>query len=58
MRSLLAIESIHGFPSRSIEFVLAFPQDDLYVTIFIVIYLEVIIDVNRGKWGLKLNKTL
>ena len=34
MRSLLAIESIHEFTSRLIDFVLAFTQVDLDMDVF------------------------
>ena len=54
VRSLLAIASIHEFPSRSIDFVLAFPQADLDVDIFIEIPLAMVVDINRGEWVLKL----
>ena len=34
VRSLLALAIIHEFPSRSIDFVLAFPQDYFDVGVF------------------------
>ena len=46
MRSLLAIAIIHELPSISIEFVLAFSQDDLDVYIFIDITLGLGADGN------------
>ena len=58
MRSLLAIESLHKFPSISIDFLLAFPQSDLDVDFFMYITLGIGVDKNRGKWVLKLSKSL
>ena len=39
IRSLLAISSIHAFPIRSINFVLAFPQYNIDVDVFMDINL-------------------
>ena len=47
VRSLLAIASIHEFPSRSIGFVLAFPQADIDVGVFIELILVMSVYVNR-----------
>ena len=47
VRSLLDIASIHEFPSRSIDFILAFPPDDLDLDVFIDQPLEIIVDGNR-----------
>ena len=58
VRSLLAIASIHEFPIRSIDFVLAFTQDDLYVYVFVGIHLGMGVDGNRVEWVLKLNKSI
>ena len=46
--SLLAIESIHKFPSISINFVLAFPQYDLDVDVFIELPFTMGVDGNGG----------
>ena len=57
--TLLAISSIHGLPSRSIDFVLAFPQADFDVDVFME--LPVGIQVNEGdgiSYILRLNKSL
>ena len=56
--SLLAIASIQKLTSISIEFVLAFPQFDLDVNVFMNPPLEMRVDGNRGEWVLKLNKSL
>ena len=47
-RSLFALESIHEFPSISIEFVFYFPKLDLDVDIFMELLLGNKNDVNRG----------
>ena len=47
VRSLLAISSIHESPSRSIDFVIAFPQPNLDVDIFMDVPLGMLVDVNR-----------
>ena len=57
MRSLLVIASIYEFPSISINFVLAFPQDDLDLYVFIKINLGMGADGNRVEGVLKLNKS-
>ena len=46
--SLLDIESIHEFPSRSIDIVLEIPQADLDVDFFMGLPLGMRVDVNRG----------
>ena len=57
---LLAIAKIHNLPSRSIDFVLAFPQADLEIPV----YMELLMgfqndsDGKRGKYMLCLNKSL
>ena len=48
LRLLLAIESIHTFPSRLINFELAFTQDNLSVDFFMDIPLGMVVDGNRG----------
>ena len=58
VRSLLAIASVYGFPSRSIEFLLAFTQDDLDVDVFVDIPVGIAVDGNILEWCLKLNKSL
>ena len=58
MRSLLAIASIHEFLSISIDFVLASPQADLDVYIFVELLLVMIFDENRAECVLKLNKSI
>ena len=54
MRLLLPISSIHEFPSRSIDFVLAFTQVDLGVDVFMELSLVMLVDGNRIEWFLKL----
>ena len=51
LRSLYAIEIIHEFPSISIEFVLAFPQSDLDVDVFMGLLLLMLVDENRVEWS-------
>ena len=58
VRSKLDIASMHEFISRSIEFVLAFTQDNLDVYVFIELPLGMVVDGNRGERVLKLNKSL
>ena len=58
MSSLLAIESIHEFPIRSIDFVLAFPQADLGFYVLVEITLGVVVDGNRVECVLKLKNSL
>ena len=48
VRSLLAISSIYELPSRSIEFVLAFTQADLYVNFCMELTLGMGVDGNKG----------
>ena len=47
VRSLLSIASIHEFPSRSIEFLVAFPQSDFGVDIFVELPLGMGVSGNR-----------
>ena len=60
VRALLAIAKIHKLPSKSIDFVLAFPQADLEVPV----YMELPIGFSppngdhRRKYVLRLNKSL
>ena len=58
VRLILSIASIHEFPTRSIYFVLSFPQADLNVNVFMEITLVMGVDANRGEWVLKLNKSI
>ena len=51
LRSLSPISSIHEFPSISIEFVLAFPQSDLDVDVFMGLLLLMLVDENRVEWS-------
>ena len=53
VRSILSIENIHEFPSRSIDYVLSFPQADLDVYVFVDLPLVMLVDVNRVEWVLK-----
>ena len=56
MRSLLAIASINELPSISIDFVLAFTQDNLDVDVFVELNLGMGVDGNRVEWFLNINK--
>ena len=47
VRSILAIESIHESPSKSIDFVIAFTQADIDVGVFIDIPLGMVVYGNR-----------
>ena len=58
VRSPLAIASIHEFPSMTIDFVLAFPKYYLGMDVFIYITLGIVVDLNRGEFVIKLNKSL
>ena len=58
VRSILAIANIHELTTISIDCVLAFPQDDLDVDVFMDITLGKRVDRIRGEWILKLNKSL
>ena len=55
---LLAIEIIHEFPSRQIDFVIAFTQAYIYMDVFMELPLVMLVDGNRGEWVLNLNKLL
>ena len=57
VRSLLSIASIHELQSVSIDFLIAFPQYDLDMDVFMELPLLMVVDVNRGLWLLKLNKS-
>ena len=57
VRTLLALSIIHDLETRSIDFVLAFPQADLDVDIFMELPYGFDIDGKRG-YVLKLNKNL
>ena len=48
VKSLLAISIIHEFPSRSVDFVLAFPPYDFGLGIFAEIPLVMGVDENKG----------
>ena len=48
VRSLLYIASMHEFSRRSIDFLLAFTQDDLDVDVFMDIPLWMVVYVKRG----------
>ena len=47
VRSIFAIEIIHGFTSISIDFVIAFLQYDLDVDVFMKLPLGILFDRNR-----------
>ena len=51
VRALLYIASIHEFPSIPIDFVLAFPQADLGVGVFVERPLGMGVDGNRENWS-------
>ena len=55
---LVAIASTHGFPSKLIEFVFAFPQADIDVYVFMYISLVIRIDWEIVEWVLTLNKSI
>ena len=52
VRSLLAIARIHGLPSISTDFLLAFLQSELDVDVFMDIYLGMVVDILRVEWVL------
>ena len=56
VRLILAISIICEVPIRSIEFVLAFPQADLDVDVFMEIPLVMLVNGNKGELVIKLNK--
>jgi hypothetical protein len=60
VRILLAIAKIHRLPSRSIDFVLAFPQADLEVPVYMELPLgfDAPDNENRKFYVLRLNKSL
>ena len=53
VRSLLAIESLHELASRSIEFLLAFTHEYLYVDVSMDIHLGIWVDVKHKIMGTK-----
>jgi hypothetical protein len=59
---LLVVAKIHGLESKSIDFILAFPQEDLDVPVYMELPAGVnptnVSDGNRHKYVLKLNKSL
>ena len=58
VRSRLSIPSTYELPSISIDFLLAFPQAELDVDVFMEIPLGMVVHVNRGERFLNLNKSL
>ena len=60
VRLLLAVAKIHKLPSKSIDFVLAFPQADLEVPVYMELPLgfEAPLNGNRRLYVLRLNKSL
>jgi hypothetical protein len=60
VRILLAVAKIHGLSSKSIDFVLAFPQADLEVPVFMELPLgfDAPDSQNRKHYVLRLNKSL
>ena len=48
VRSLLAIASIHEFPSRSNDFLLAFTQSNHDADVFMEIHLGMVVDVSHA----------
>jgi hypothetical protein len=62
VRLLLIVAKIHGLESKSIDFVLAFPQAELDVNVYMELPAGVnpvnVSDENRRRYVLKLNKSL
>ena len=60
VRTLLAVAKIHNLPSKSIDFVLAFPQADLEVPVYMELPMgfECKDDSNQKKYVLRLNVSL
>jgi hypothetical protein len=60
VRILLAVAKIHGLPSKSIDFVLAFPQADLEVPVYMELPLGFDAPHNESRklYVLRLNKSL
>ena len=60
VRLLLSIAKIHNLPSKGIDFVLAFPQADLEVPVYMEMPMGFVSadDKQRGKYVLRLNKSL
>jgi hypothetical protein len=60
VRLILAIAKIHGLPSKSIDFVLAFPQADLEVPVYmqLPVGFDAPDNADRKLYVLKLNKSL
>ena len=48
VRLILDIASIRKLPSRSIKFVLAFIHNDIYVDVFMKLFLGMVFDGNSG----------
>ena len=48
MRSLLAVSSIHEFPSRSNDFLLAFTQSNHDADVLMEIHLGMVVDVSHA----------
>ena len=49
---------IHKLPTRSIDFVLAFPQADIDMDIYMQVPIGMEVDDTPGRYVLKLNKSL
>ena len=47
VRFLISIASIHSLPSIPIDCILAFPLDEIYVDVFMVLPLGMVVDRNR-----------
>ena len=60
VRMLLAIAKIHDLPSKGIDFVLAFPQAELEVPVYMEFPIGFVSenDERQGKYVLRLNKSL
>ena len=59
VRTLLALTQIHGLESRSVDFVLAFPQADLDIDVYMELPMGFVHDeATRKSYVLKLNKNL
>ncbi len=62
VRLLLIVAKIHGFDSKSIDFVLAFPQADLNIPVYMELPAGInpvdVLDINRCRYVLKFNKSL
>ena len=60
VRSLLSVAKIHNLPSKGIDFVLAFPQADLEVPVYMELPVRLVnkVDGSRGLHVMRLNKSL